>query len=138
MNIEEDSARFAEYVHSLDIIQPMSYWPLVWKNIAFNPYKGNRDRFGLFVFLWANGVPPEMAGDIVFWWIRKGYQQKKNQAHYVNHYRQLIRQARGDLGYNAWLQMANTPVYDLDTRTVDRHPYPNSKERWDWLKNNYY
>jgi len=46
-----------------DIIADPKTWPLFWIDKLFTGHKDRRERYRLFVFLWKNGVPPDMAMD---------------------------------------------------------------------------
>lgn len=56
----------------LDVIDPIETWPK-WAQENFHAlHKSNNQRFNLWLFLWRNGVEPQLAQDIVFFHHRFG------------------------------------------------------------------
>lgn len=44
-----------------DLIADPKQWPIHWIQLLFTAHKNRRERYRLFVFLWKNGVPPDIA-----------------------------------------------------------------------------
>lgn len=47
-----------------DSFPPWREWPQLWVDMLLKQHKDRRERYRLFLFLWANGMEPQKA---VFW-----------------------------------------------------------------------
>lgn len=102
----QDQAHHAEYMHWKEVLLQLVYtqdyiplpdspeyaWPRWAKNSFLSPYKSNRDRFTLFVFLIRNSnAPIDVIRDYLFWWIDHGvFITKEQKDSAARHYRQMI------------------------------------------------
>lgn len=70
-------------------------WPGWAINDLFNPERGNRQRYKLFVFLWRNSNGhPDNIGEFLMFWIRKVPAFIKNVDSQTRHYEQMIRETK--------------------------------------------
>jgi len=80
---------------SWDIFYPTSTWPIQYKQLFYRTHKNYRERFKLFMFFWGNGLPPMLAGNLVF--LASGYQDDSAR----NHVTSLIKDVGSPKG-NRW------------------------------------
>lgn len=50
-----------------DLIADPQTWPVHWIIMLFTAHKDRRTRYRLFVFLWKNGIPPNLAREWVMY-----------------------------------------------------------------------
>lgn len=68
------------------MIAPFERWPLDKKQLFLKAHKNHNERFRMFMFLWANGMPPRMA--LHFTLIHRGYDESA-----VRDMRELVKAA---------------------------------------------
>jgi hypothetical protein len=64
-DINQDKGPFADCG-----VPPLNKWPRFEKDRLLAFHKSHDDRFKLFTFLYANGVMPEVASEIVTYWMK--------------------------------------------------------------------